>query len=29
MTEDEIIDLTGYPAERGLPILRDAWLSGD
>jgi hypothetical protein len=29
VTRDEIVDLTGYPAERVLRILRDAWLSGD
>jgi hypothetical protein len=29
LTRDEIVDLTGYPAERVLRILRDAGLSGD
>jgi hypothetical protein len=29
VTRDEIVDLTGYPAERVLRILRDARLSGE
>jgi hypothetical protein len=27
MTQDWIVDLTGHPADRGLPICRDAGLS--
>ena len=29
MTRDEIVDLTGYPADRVLRICRDAGISGD
>jgi len=29
MTKDEIVDLTGYPADLVLRICRDAGISGD
>jgi hypothetical protein len=29
MTQDEIVELTGYPAERVLRILQNAGISGD